>query len=59
MKLCMICLYTTRTYFVQINSLGNQFMNLYLMVSERVWSTSQIVLLHFQRGWSNVLSLLF
>ena len=41
------------------HSLDNKVMNLYLRVSQRMRSTSQIILLYFQRGWSNVLTLLF
>ena len=32
------------------HSLDNKVMNLYLRVSLRKWSTSQIILLYFQRG---------
>ena len=34
-------------------------MNLYLKVPQRMWSMSQLILLYYREGWSNVLSLLF
>ena len=32
------------------HGIDNKVMNLYLTVCQRVWSTSQIILLYFQRG---------
>ena len=49
-EICMICLYTSKHFFYKYgrnHSLDNNVMNLYLRVSLRMRSKSQIILLHF------------